>query len=179
MSKRRRRRSGPTPPPSTPTTPTPPATKPSKWSALTQLLSKGKKSGIGLGTVALTGTNLAMMLGGEAIGNFIGGGASDVQDWWQGREREMSGQQMTGVARQAAFIDQNHQERLQRAKTENAMRLMRFDPHLYAEISSGRPLPLGAVPIGGQQRTDLLDEVSGKMARGEFGPPPMEGGPLG
>ena len=50
----------------------------------------------------------------------------------------------------------------------NLQRLEREAPDLYMRISVGRRLPQGAVVLGGEKRTDLLEELGRSMADGQF-----------
>ena len=55
---------------------------------------------------------------------------------------------------------------------ENASRLAALAPDVYNRVLAGRLLPKGAVVLGGQPRTDLMEELTGRMAQGEFRQPP-------
>ena len=121
----------------------------------------------------------ALAIGGDPLGRFLGYSAGSAASWFRGENpNDIPMRQAMGMNRQAAIANQFKQERFEQAKNANMLRLVKMDPHLYAELSVGRPLPMGAVPIGGQQRADLLDEVTGAMANGDFGPPPMGQQPL-
>jgi hypothetical protein len=61
--------------------------------------------------------------------------------------------------------------RLHQAMAENMMRLAAANPQLYNQLMAGRPLPTGAVVIGGGRRTDFLESVAYQMATGGFGNP--------
>ena len=50
----------------------------------------------------------------------------------------------------------------------NLMRLEAEAPELYMRVASGRRLPQGAVVLGGEKRTDLLEELGRSMADGQF-----------
>jgi hypothetical protein len=115
-----------------------------------------------------------MGIAGEPVARLLGQTTGDVVNWFRGgNPNEIPVRQAMGMNRQNAIVQQLRNERLQEAKTMNMMRLMKMDPHLYSELTAGRPLPIGAVPIGGSVKTDLLDEVTGAMANGDFSPPPM------
>lgn len=121
----------------------------------------------------------ALAIGGDPLGRFLGYSAGSAASWFRGENpNDIPMRQAMGMNRQAAIVNQLQKERFQEAKKANRLRLMSIDPHLYAELAVGRPLPMGAVPIGGQKRADLLDEVTGAMANGDFGPPPMGQQPL-
>jgi hypothetical protein len=60
--------------------------------------------------------------------------------------------------------------RLQRAMSDNLIRLATANPQLYNQLMVGRPIPNGAVVIGGG-RTDFLESVAYQMATGGFGTP--------
>jgi hypothetical protein len=62
-------------------------------------------------------------------------------------------------------------QRLQRAMADNMVRLAAANPQLYNQLLAGRPLPNGAVVIGGGQRSDFLESVAYQMATGGFGNP--------
>lgn len=60
--------------------------------------------------------------------------------------------------------------RLQKAMSENMIRLATANPQLYNQLMVGRTIPNGAVVIGGG-RTDFLESVAYQMATGGFGTP--------
>ena len=60
--------------------------------------------------------------------------------------------------------------RLQKAMSENMIRLATANPQLYNQLMVGRAIPNGAVVIGGG-RTDFLESVAYQMATGGFGTP--------
>lgn len=62
--------------------------------------------------------------------------------------------------------EQLKRQRLEQGMAINEQRLQQYNPHLYNSIMAGRPLPRGAVPIGGGQRKDLVDLVTRQMAEG-------------
>jgi hypothetical protein len=57
-------------------------------------------------------------------------------------------------------------DRLRRDAMRNAARLAAANPQLYNEIMAGMQLPQDAWVIGGQPRTDLLEELAYDMATG-------------
>jgi hypothetical protein len=129
-------------------------------------LSKGSLlTTAGLGAASMFAPELAHLATG-GYKQFSGQNANDFE-----RSREL-----VRRGRYQQLRQQLEDERFARAKMENEMRLSQMDPHLYMELQVGRELPMGAVPIGGQQRRDLLDEVAGNMASGSYGPPPMQQG---
>jgi len=83
--------------------------------------------------------------------------------------RAIEAEMVMGRGSMAAML---RAERLQELKGLNAARLAAARPDLYNQIVAGRPLPMGATRIGGEIREDILDMVTGMMARGEFAPPP-------
>ena len=64
------------------------------------------------------------------------------------------------------------QERYARLVQQNTARLAAADPQLYTNVLAGRRLPMDAVRIGGQDRTDLMEEFALAMGQGEFAPSP-------
>jgi len=67
-------------------------------------------------------------------------------------------------------------QRLERDMAGNAARLAAVAPDLYNQVLAGRRLPRGAVVLGGQPRTDLLEEVAMRMSDNAFRTPdPLEG----
>lgn len=62
-------------------------------------------------------------------------------------------------------------QRLLAAMEANHEALAQMSPHLYAEILAGTRLPIGAVVIGGQPDSGLLEQVLGSMS-GDGGPTP-------
>ena len=68
---------------------------------------------------------------------------------------------------------QMKKQQLERSTAQNAARLAATAPHLYNQILAGRQLPQGAVVLGGQPRTDLLEQLSYGMAMGQTQESPM------
>jgi hypothetical protein len=64
--------------------------------------------------------------------------------------------------------DRARRESLQAAIDLNLQRVAQADPAMYAQVMAGRRLPQGAVVLGGEQRTDLLQELGRAMAEGRF-----------
>ncbi len=107
------------------------------------------------------------VLGGGAI---LGGMGYDLAKGGYDSLRDLSGEpfkarvneefgsraSMLGVRMQA--------ERRARELAVNAQRLAQFNPNLYNQIMAGRTLPRGAIVIGGQPRTDLLEDFARQMA---------------
>lgn len=86
-------------------------------------------------------------------------------------ERMISGQeQVQQFQRMKAKRDQKMAELTQR----NTLLLAQNAPHLFNQLMAGRSLPRGATVIGGEPRTDLVQEVAMGMTQGRF-PPPQEG----
>jgi hypothetical protein len=69
-------------------------------------------------------------------------------------------------------MEQMRAERIHRATMENMARLAATAPHLYNELLAARSLPRGAVVIGGQPRTDVLEQVAMQQSLGHFQPSP-------
>jgi hypothetical protein len=65
-------------------------------------------------------------------------------------------------------MQQRKQEQLRRLQQENTNRILQYMPQVANQLLAGRKLPQGAVVIGGQPRTDLLDEVARQMGAGAF-----------
>lgn len=65
--------------------------------------------------------------------------------------------------------DERKATRLRLLAKENQRRMAMYAPHLFNQLSAGRILPRDAVVLGGEPRTDLLQEVAMKMARGQLG----------
>ena len=62
------------------------------------------------------------------------------------------------------------EQELQRLQAVNTQRLATLAPHLFNQIMAGRELPEDAVVIGGQPRTDILQEITRQMSQGAFTP---------
>jgi uncharacterized protein (DUF952 family) len=75
---------------------------------------------------------------------------------------------MIEQSRRDMLLQQMQDQRLQMAMQMNEMRLQQLDPHLYAELQAGRRLARGAVPIGGNARRDLIEEVTRGMSQGRY-----------
>ena len=83
-------------------------------------------------------------------------------------ERMISGQEKVDqFERMRAKRDRKVAELMQR----NTMLLATQAPHLFNQLMAGRSLPRGATVIGGQPRTDLVEEVAMGMTQGRFAPP--------
>lgn len=98
-----------------------------------------------------------------------------LRSWKQGVDREQQQRSLAiDLAANARQIQQLQdikaveQGRMQQAMLRSMARLAQADPHFYNELMMGRRLPLGAVVLGGQPRTDVLQDVAYAMANGEF-----------
>lgn len=96
------------------------------------------------------------------------GGAKAVKEEFTGFDKDLKNQ-----ARQMRYqaSQQMKARRLQQAMADNMMRLAAANPQLYNQLLAGRPLPNGAVVIGGGQKSDFLESVAYQMATGGFGNP--------
>ena len=104
-------------------------------------------------------------LGGLAgIANYAYGEAERVTA--EDAFREFRRNQRQQVINQMA--DQAGRQSLQAAIDSNLRRVAQSDPAMYAQVMAGRRLPQGAVVLGGEQRTDLLQELGRAMAEGQF-----------
>jgi len=136
-------------------------------------LSKGAKEfagGVGVMGPALAAASTAGLMFGPQIVS-LGAEGIRTADELMTRRRFNQKMYMVRQARQNQLLQEIEQRRLEEARARNEIRLSQLDPHLYAEISVGRQLPMGAVPIGGVQRRDLLDEVTTNMASGNYQTP--------
>jgi hypothetical protein len=52
--------------------------------------------------------------------------------------------------------------------TRNLQRIQQNAPDLYMAVAAGRRLPTGAVVLGGNQRTDLLQDLGRSMSDGQY-----------
>lgn len=69
------------------------------------------------------------------------------------------------AAEQLMMMSQQRTQRL----TEEAMILMATKaPHLFNESAAGRRLPRGATVVGGQPQMDILGQIAGRLASGEY-----------
>jgi len=112
-----------------------------------------------MGAVGMVGAPLVAQMGVMA-GKKVSDAVTD-RPYWQahGYQQEM---------RRQEIIRMEQERRLKEAVTRNTMLLAQTDPQLFAELSSGRRLPKGAVPIGGKPRSDIIAEVARRMATGEL-----------
>lgn len=62
-------------------------------------------------------------------------------------------------------------QRLQQLMVENSTRLAQRFPHRYNEMLAGRRLPQGAVVIGGNPRSDIIEDIAYAMATGAYSDP--------
>jgi hypothetical protein len=95
-------------------------------------------------------------------------GAKAVKEEFTGFDKDLKAE-----ARRMRYqaSQQMKAQRLQRAMADNMVRLAAANPQLYNQLLAGRPLPNGAVVIGGGQRSDFLESVAYQMATGGFGNP--------
>jgi hypothetical protein len=96
------------------------------------------------------------------------GAGKAVKEEFTGFDKDLR-QQAREMRYQAS--QQMKARRLQQAMADNMMRLAAANPQLYNQLLAGRPLPNGAVVIGGGQRSDFLESVAYQMATGGFGNP--------
>ena len=59
---------------------------------------------------------------------------------------------------------QYQRQRVERELATQAAKLAAVNPQLYNQIMAGRRLPQGAVILGGQPRTDLMEQIASSMA---------------
>jgi len=59
---------------------------------------------------------------------------------------------------------QQQRSQVERELASQAAKLAAVNPHLYNQIMAGRRLPQGAVILGGQPRTDLMEQIASGMA---------------
>lgn len=71
------------------------------------------------------------------------------------------------------------QRRLQEAVSFNQAVLAQQFPGLYAKLLAGRPLPRGAVVIGGRPQVENVESVALSMAMGQVAPPSQMSGIIG
>jgi hypothetical protein len=137
-----------------------------------KLAAGAKEFGAGVGVMgpALALASTAGLMYGPQIVS-LGGAGLRAADELMTRRRFTQKMNMVRDARQNQLLQEIEQQKLEQARALNEIRLSQMDPHLYAEISVGRQLPMGAVPIGGMQRRDLLDEVTTNMANGGYNSP--------
>lgn len=118
--------------------------------------------GLGIGAIDLLLDPAASFV--EGLGDDLNyGGKVDRR-----LERMISGQERVDqFERMRAKRDRKVAELMQR----NTMLLATQAPHLFNQLMAGRSLPRGATVIGGQPRTDLVEEVAMGMTQGRFAPP--------
>lgn len=124
-------------------------------------LSRAPKIGVG----GLAGAAFA----GELLGAPI---ASAVQNDLLGGRRQEAAIESERSRLERQWADRHRSERVQRDMALSLQNLARLNPHLYASVLAGRPLPEEAIWIGGQPGRDALDEVAYGMATGRYAPPP-------
>ena len=103
-------------------------------------------------------------LGGAIISGLMPDKHSKMERLWGKEEQERQ-----------AYIQYKAQEtrmrRLQRDMAENAARLAAVAPDVYNRVMAGRMLPKGAAVFGGNPRTDLLEQLTLAMSKGEYQAP--------
>ena len=78
--------------------------------------------------------------------------------------RRISEIKSQGRRRAAAASLSLRQEQVERELATQAARLAAANPQLYNQIVAGRRLPQGAVILGGNPRTDLMEQIASSMA---------------
>ena len=68
-----------------------------------------------------------------------------------------------------SMTSQARQEEIRRNMAMSVQNLASVSPNLFNSIMAGRKVPQDAVVLGGNPRTDLLEEVAMGMAQGDFG----------
>lgn len=129
---------------------------------------KGPAQAVGLdfsSPMAALGVGIPVGLMGAELGR---GAVKAVKEEFTGFDKDLR-EQARQMRYQAA--QQMKARRLHQAMAENMMRLAAANPQLYNQLMAGRPLPTGAVVIGGGRRTDFLESVAYQMATGGFGNP--------
>ena len=111
-------------------------------------------SGLGIAGAAGLAGEAGRTLRAGARESFTGKSITDTMDKF---ERDQAFQQRQ-MAQQAQY------DMVQQELARNAARLAAANPHLYNQIMAGRRLPQGAVILGGNPRTDLMEEIAGGMA---------------
>lgn len=115
------------------------------------------------------GAGLGMTFGPQMVQ--MGGDAVEGVDEMMTHRRFERSRAMVEQSRRDMLLQQMQEQRLQAAMQLNEMRLQQLDPHLYAELQAGRRLARGAVPIGGNARRDLIEEVTRGMSQGQYSQP--------
>lgn len=114
---------------------------------------------------------IATLAGADVLG-YVG---SQAPSFVRNLAYRASGQAFNDEINSAMAQDElarSHRARLAmllRARSDNEARLAAMDPHTYSELMAGQRLPPGAVVIGGRPDRSLVDEVTLKMAMGDFG----------
>lgn len=122
----------------------------------------GRKLLRGGGALGLVG--LLVTAGGddlvEGLGNLVDPSRRETQ---AANEREQ--REQIRAAEQLLTMSQQRTQRL----IEEAMILMATKaPHLFNESAAGRRLPRGATVVGGQPQMDILGQIAGRLASGEY-----------
>jgi hypothetical protein len=118
------------------------------------------------------GAGLGMTFGPQMVQ--MGGDAIEGVDEMMTHRRFERTRGMIEQSRRDMLLQQMQDQRLQMAMQMNEMRLQQLDPHLYAELQAGRRLARGAVPIGGNARRDLIEEVTRGMSEGRYSQQPQQ-----
>ena len=71
------------------------------------------------------------------------------------------------MALQQGTADRMRSGRIEEMVQRNIAAIERMSPHMHKQIMAGRILPQGAVVLGGNPRTDLLEEVAYNMGTSE------------
>ena len=97
-------------------------------------------------------------------------GATDVLTGRPMRRAENTAQFQRQGRQEDLMLRLQHERELQ-TMARNAARLAAANPQLYNQIMAGRQLPQGAVVLGGKPRTDLMEELTSSMSRGQYSEP--------
>ena len=93
--------------------------------------------------------------------------------WVDDPLKEMRAQTSMQLQAEIAQTDSDRRWNQINAKMATASaRLAAVAPHLYNQILAGRTLPQGAVVLGGNPRTDLLEQLAYGMASGQLNEQP-------
>lgn len=134
---------------------------------LLKFLKGGAKSAVGLGA-----GGLAVGLGAEFLPGMTRGLMDDfgrgskgllgpsAEDEYLQRERDID---------LASQVVQQRAQRLEQLKAHNTQLIMAANPHMAMELMAGRELPQQSTVIGGRKRTDLMDQVAGRLSQGQYG----------
>jgi hypothetical protein len=67
-----------------------------------------------------------------------------------------------------ALVEDAKSDSYEDSITRNLQRIQQNAPDLYMAVAAGRRLPTGAVVLGGNQRTDLLQDLGRSMSDGQY-----------